>query len=691
MGKKRKKVRSFARRLTRRIGLAQLIVMGLASWLIYDFSGELVKEEEISLYQSYLSVSSLGVNRVLTDIMTGTTNRVDEIQEHLNDPDGLSDIMRKIVETNPRIRSCGLSFVADYYPKKGKRFCPYAVRPDSGAVTTSVTGAGSRNYLEAEWFKQAIAADSAYWSKPFFDAADSVTPLTAYMIPIHDKRGNAVAILGADLKLNLFSGHEVSGLNVNGQSVRVYVGNNPNVTGESNNVDEFTDDGDFWSKRGLRFVNYNFIIDGDGTFIAHPDSAHVLHDNYFDLAKTTADTIDDYLGRQMVMGKEGTYKDNLGKTQHFEFFDIDGFNTYIFYQPIAHTNWSMAMVVPRLMIDGEAMAVGIAFLILIGLGLLAGRIVGRFVIKRTIKPLTKLAESANEVAKGNFNAPLPRIKHNDEIRLLRDSFEGMQHSLTEYIDELKTTTAQKASMESELKVAHDIQMSMLPKTFPPYPERDDIDIYGTLTPAKDVGGDLFDFFIRNEQLFFCIGDVSGKGVPASLVMAVTRSLFRNISAHVAEPDQIVGTLNKALTDSNETSMFVTLFVGVLDLHTGRLAYCNAGHNFPLLVGQQVSTMPCDSNLPIGIESAWQFSCQEAKLDPQTTIFLFTDGLNEAENTNHELFGDERIATVLSVGESNRPDTLVSKMGDAVRDFVGDAEQSDDLTMLAIKYIKTNGN
>jgi sigma-B regulation protein RsbU (phosphoserine phosphatase) len=130
--------------------------------------------------------------------------------------------------------------------------------------------------------------------------------------------------------------------------------------------------------------------------------------------------------------------------------------------------------------------------------------------------LKQLAETANEVAKGNFNASLPQIKYEDEVRLLRDSFEGMQHSLTQYIEELKSTTASKAAIENELKVAHDIQMSMLPKTFPPYPERSDIDIFGMLKPAKDVGGDLFDFYISNEQLFFCIGDVSGKGVPAAL-------------------------------------------------------------------------------------------------------------------------------------------------------------------------------
>ena len=307
-----------------------------------------------------------------------------------------------------------------------------------------------------------------------------------------------------------------------------------------------------------------------------------------------------------------------------------------------------------------------------------------------VRPLTKLADSANEVAKGNFSVPLPKMKHNDEIRLLRDSFEGMQHSLKEYIEELKDTTASKAAIENELKVAHDIQMSMLPKTFPPYPERDDVDIYGMLTPAKDVGGDLFDFYIRDEKLFFCIGDVSGKGIPASLVMAMTRSLFRNISLHVSEPNVIMRGLNAAVADGNDTNMFVTLFLGVLDLHTGVLQYCNAGHDSPLLIGGIVRTLDCDSNLPIGVLDDWAFTLQEIQLESPTTIFLYTDGLNEAEDSMHAQFGEGRI---LRVAESQmvagivEPAVIVSQMQEAVHRFVDEAEQSDDMTMLAIKYTK----
>ena len=173
-------------------------------------------------------------------------------------------------------------------------------------------------------------------------------------------------------------------------------------------------------------------------------------------------------------------------------------------------------------------------------------------------------------------------------------------------------------------------------------------------------------------------------------MAMTRSLFRNISSYASQPASIVYALNNALSDSNDTSMFVTIFVGVLNLANGQLQYCNAGHNIPLLVGRGVGTLPCESNVPVGIISGFKFSQQEIYVDPQTTIFLFTDGLNEAENATHGQFGDTRIHEVAQrvLAEiQHQPLNIIYEMNEAVHNFVAGAEQSDDLTMLAIQYKK----
>ena len=248
----------------------------------------------------------------------------------------------------------------------------------------------------------------------------------------------------------------------------------------------------------------------------------------------------------------------------------------------------------------------------------------------------------------------------------------------------------KAAIERELSVASAIQKGMLPHYFPTYPDRDDVQLYASLTPAKDVGGDLFDFYIRDEKLFFCIGDVSGKGVPASLFMSVTRSIFRTVSARESMPDRIMSTLNETIADMNETNMFVTLFVGVLDLPTGRMRYCNAGHDAPLLVGVGVGMLPCDANIPVGVMPSWKYTLQEAQVFTGTTIFLYTDGLTEAEDATHAQFQMQRVTDVAEqvlAEQHHEPSQLVNRMTDAIHQFVGDAEQSDDLTMMAIQYIK----
>ena len=250
--------------------------------------------------------------------------------------------------------------------------------------------------------------------------------------------------------------------------------------------------------------------------------------------------------------------------------------------------------------------------------------------------------------------------------------------------ELGEITAVKERMENELKIAKGIQMSMIPKIYPAYPERGDIDIYASIVPAKEVGGDLFDFFIMDEKLYFCIGDVSGKGVPASLVMAVTRSLFRTVAAHEKSPGRIVTAMNESMSDMNESTMFVTFFCGVLDMKTGHLRYCNAGHNAPVLLNTAKAPLPVVSNVPLGIVAGTVFQEQETDLKYDDALFLYTDGVTEAENAKHELFGEERMVDALSGLKGSKAN--LEEMQKALDAFVGDTPQSDDITMLFVHYL-----
>ena len=243
---------------------------------------------------------------------------------------------------------------------------------------------------------------------------------------------------------------------------------------------------------------------------------------------------------------------------------------------------------------------------------------------------------------------------------------------------------QRERIAGELQIATGIQMSMVPKTFPPFPERHDLDMAATIVPAKEVGGDLYDFFIRDEKLFFCVGDVSGKGVPAALVMAVTRTTFRNLSAQEDSPGRIVQAMNDNLSSMNESNMFVTFFCGVLDLANGHLRYCNAGHNPPYTLTNVIKPLPVEPNLPLGIMGGYEFKEQEMPFRYDDAIFLYTDGLTEAENAAHEQFGEVRMEKNLHGRKSAQAHLDVIKKD--VQAFVGDAPQSDDLTILFIHYV-----
>ena len=259
------------------------------------------------------------------------------------------------------------------------------------------------------------------------------------------------------------------------------------------------------------------------------------------------------------------------------------------------------------------------------------------------------------------------------------------------INKLNTVRQQQNIVENELRIARSIQTSMLPKTFPPYPDCDQVEIYGKLTPAKSVGGDLYDFFLRDQKLYFIIGDVSGKGIPASLVMSVTRTLFRTISNHETQPQRIVSQLSDTIAEENQLNMFVTLFIGVIDLTTGEMTYSNAGHDAPYLIstdGKQIGTLPVDSNIPAGVMQGWQYTQQHTTIAQGTTIFLYTYGLTEAEDTAHQQYGQNRITDTLNrhcTQTTPTPNTIVNTIIQSVHQFVGNAEQSDDLTLMAIKY------
>ncbi len=371
-----------------------------------------------------------------------------------------------------------------------------------------------------------------------------------------------------------------------------------------------------------------YLFSHAGRVMVCPDSTLVMRITLEETARLHQDTMAAHMNEAVQGGKQGSTN-----------VKYNGEKYYIHYSPVGgNTGWSMALFFPDKEIYRGLHRVSQLLLIsmLLGLLLLA------FIMWRTFRGIQKLGE----------------------------------------------VSAEKERIGSELKIARDIQQGMLPKTFPPYPDCEEVAIYGSLVPAKEVGGDLYDFLILDGHLLFCVGDVSGKGVPASLMMAVTRSLFRTVCARTTHPEEIMNQMNTAMSEMNENSIFVTFFIGNLDLKTGMLTYSNAAHCPPVLVNETISTLQMDSNIPLGVME-WDYTRQEIHVGLDSAIFLYTDGLTEAENTTHGQFGEARMLAELEKMSRATPRELIDHISEAVQVFESGTEQSDDLTMLAIRYTQAS--
>ena len=369
---------------------------------------------------------------------------------------------------------------------------------------------------------------------------------------------------------------------------------------------------------------FSMVVSRNGQFMVCPAETLVMKTTLSEFGRQMEDSTSmAQLNQAMLAGQSGSMA-----------IRARGMVNHVFFAPVSRTGWSLSIVIPDEEIFGSLKAVGRRVMVLQIIGILMILLILQLVAKNLRK-----------------------------FRLLNE---------------------RKEKMQSELQIAHNIQMSMIPKIFPAFPERKDLDMAAMLVPAKEVGGDLYDFFIREERLYFCVGDVSGKGVPASLVMAVTRSLFRTLAGRETSPAQIVGQMNTSMSDMNESNMFVTLFCGVLDMKTGHLEYCNAGHNAPLIFTDNIAAMPVVANLPLGIMQEFVFQQQSLDLHHDDALFLYTDGVTEAENIHHELFGDERLEEVMH--ERRTAQEHLEAVRDAITAFVGEAPQSDDITLLFIHYL-----
>ncbi len=559
--------------------------------------------------------------------------------------DSLIPFLKSMLSINKNVYGSIIAYEPDYFPEQGMYFAPYVCR-QGDTIYSSVLGDKNYEYFYMDWYQIPKMTNAPYWSEPYFDEGGGNVLMTTYSVPFYTyKNGKRTfsGIVTVDISLEWLT--------------------------------------EIMSQVKILNTGYAFLLSRNGVIITHPNKDYVMNQTIFTIAKENNQPAMRETGRNMIQGKSN--------------FESAGFRSkwksgklWINYVSLPSSHWSIGVIYPDDEMFASLHKINIILLILILIGLSLLSFVIYKIVNNLTSPLKQFAESARLIAAGNFNVHLPEIKTEDEMKELHNSFSYMQKELGNYIVTLKDTTAAKEKIESELRIAKEIQMSMIPHIFPPFPDLPQIDVFAVLKSAKEVGGDLYDFFVIDGNKFcFAIGDVSGKGVPASLFMAVTRTLVRSISDKEFSPSVIVGTLNKSISLNNESSMFVTFFLGVLDLSNGELKYTNAGHNPPVIIKKNKEAVMFEKTkfIPVGLFEDFEYGESSLQLEPGDKIFLYTDGVSEAENSENELFGDGAIMDIIGRNLTAPPRELIHKLEEGISAHVNGFTQSDDITMMTIVY------
>ncbi len=420
---------------------------------------------------------------------------------------------------------------------------------------------------------------------------------------------------------------------------------------------------------------FGYIVDHNALLIAHPNEELVMKLNFMDSEELG------YVGLTEIGQKMSS-----GESDVLTYVRPNGSNLVTAFNPIPNTpDWALgiSMYVDDLMGPAAGLMRSI-IAIMVGIQIVVMLIV--FMISRRItSPILNLKEGVKIVSSGNLEHTL-NIDTGDELEVLARDFNKMKTDLKKYILNLQKTTAEKERIAGELEAANKIQTSMLPRLFPPYPDMTHLDLYATMEPAKEVGGDFYDFYLIDENKFsFCIGDVSGKGIPAALFMVITRTILKNQALKGSSLSEIFYQANNLLCSNNEENMFVSVFMGILDTSSGEMEYINAGHNPPLLsrARQDYEFLPVHKHLVLGAMDGFQYATQSTRLNPRDNIFIYTDGITEAANEQEELFGDNRMVETINKLKGKHVKEIIFGMRQELDRFVLDTPASDDVTMLTL--------
>jgi len=468
-------------------------------------------------------------------------------------------------------------------------------------------------------------------------------------------------------------------------------GNITGVIGVDITIDHLNKD--IINTKGVGESGYSFLINANGNVIARPEIKKT--DPQWDEIFTIP--LGEDLHQVNDSGFQHILSEIINKNNGFvEWKRNEVDSKFIAFQTVTENNWSLGVVNSKSEIEYTAKAVffdhfkrvSMHFIVILMSVILLTILMGIYISNKISLPIKILSNGVKKIGAGDLSYSI-ELSTGDELEGLANDFNKMSADLQQHIVDLETTTKQKEYIESELNIASKIQRDMLPMIFPAFPENKEIDIYASMDPAKQVGGDFYDFFMINkDKLCFVIADVSGKGVPAALFMVISKTLIQSEVMKDISPAEALYNVNNYLNTGNDEMMFVTVLLCIMDLNTGEIEFANAGHNPPLLMKKktEVEYIPLNKSKILGVFPNVPYTNQKLTLTPEDILILYTDGVTEAMDIDNNQFSEKRLhETLLDLRGEYSLEKVEVGIQNALKDFVGNAEQSDDITLLLVRY------
>jgi phosphoserine phosphatase RsbU/P len=622
------------------VGIAGLILCGMLLWNYLSFRARL--SEEAQIRARFLADgaadridATLGSVQSLVD---GMAMSLDATALDLTLTQ-LRTLQQQALHQQPALYGTAFAWLPERKPPGWEAWAPYSYRADQGLAYMDL-GRNTQDYIGEDWFALPRFLDRPVWTEPYTETTG--VRMVTYSAPVRLPSPDGPVFAGVvtcDIELAW--------------------------------LDKML------AELPLGEHGYGTLISRNGIYISHPLAEISMKESVFSLAEARDDPDLRKTGQAMLDERSGMRPWTGWATQE---------KSWLAWDRLATTGWISVAVISQTELNQEIARLTRFQALAGGGGLLLLVLSVGWVARSITRPITALSEAAPSIAAGHLDAPLPVPVGRDEVARLTAIFRTMRDHLKGYLADLETTTAARERINGELRIAHDIQMDLVPR-LPAFPERKDMDLFAIIEPAREVGGDFYDFLLLDEdQVFLAIADVSGKGVPAALFMAVTRSLLRAEIKINQDPGQVLARLNDALAEHNESCMFVTVFCAVARLSDGTVHYANAGHNPPLVLRADGRTEWLES--PAGIAAGpfadLQYDTGHIQLAPGESLLLYTDGVNEAIDSDDQPFGNDRLLARLQASRAlNCRETLDALLAD-IRDHSGAAEQFDDITMMLFR-------